>query len=269
MPTHPLIPDAAERTAPQAARADEDAPETGAAGPGAKAEAGGAVASRILELPILREAAPEAAARAAALANWRSYPAGALILDLEDASTDVFFILEGAVRVQVRTPGGRELILTEIAAGGMFGEIAAIDGAPRTANVTALLATKLCILPAAAFIDAACSTPAASLTLLRHTTGILRRQATRVLEREALPVRARLCAELLRLSRPRTGAAAGAARIVSPPPAQHDLAARIGARREVVSRELNEMARQGLIEKVRGGIVIPRPEALAPEQAAG
>jgi CRP-like cAMP-binding protein len=218
---------------------------------------------RILELPILREAAPQAAARAAARAAWRSYPAGALILDIDDASSDVYFIVEGSVLVQMRTAAGKELILGEIPAGGMFGEIAAIDGAPRTANVTARLPTRVCMLPADAFLDAACSSPEACLALLRHATHILRRQAQRVLEREALPVRLRLCAELLRLSRRRQGGAGDAQqRIVSPPPPQHELAARIGARREVVSRELAEMTRQGLIEKVRGGIVIPHPEAL-------
>jgi len=224
-------------------------------------------AARILDLPILRDAAADAAARAAARANWRSYGAGALILDIEDRGSDVYFVLEGAVRVQMRTPGGRELILTEIQAGGLFGEIAAIDGAPRTATVTALLPTRLCILPAETFLDAACSTPKACLALLRHTTEILRRQARRVLEREALPVRARLCAELLRLSRLRAagGDGAGKARIVSPPPVQQDLAARIGARREVVSRELAELGRQGLIEKVRGGIIIPDPDRLQAE----
>ena len=219
-------------------------------------------AKRIRDLPILRDATPAAAERAAARARWRSYPAGTLILDIEDRSSDVYFILEGKVRVQMRTPGGRELLLAELAAGGLIGEIAAIDGEPRTASCTAVLPSRLCILPADAFLEAACSSPAASLALLRHTTRILRRQAQRVLEREALPVRQRLCAELLRQSRPRQGAGEGGARIVSPPPAQHDLAARIGARREVVSREMAEMARQGLIEKVRGGIVIPRPAAL-------
>ena len=226
------------------------------------AESSAVTAKRILDLPILRDATPAAAERAAARARWRSYPAGTLILDIEDRSSDVYFILEGKVRVQMRTPGGRELLLAELAAGGLIGEIAAIDGEPRTASCTAVLPSRLCILPADAFLDAACSSPAASLALLRHTTRILRRQAQRVLEREALPVRQRLCAELLRQSRPRQGAGEGGARIVSPPPAQHDLAARIGARREVVSREMAEMARQGLIEKVRGGIVIPRPAAL-------
>lgn len=227
------------------------------------AEPSAITAKRILDLPILRDATPAAAERAAARARWRSYPAGTLILDIEDRSSDVYFILEGKVRVQMRTPGGRELLLAELPAGGLIGEIAAIDGEPRTASCTAVLPSRLCILPADAFLEAACSSPAASLALLRHTTRILRRQAQRVLEREALPVRQRLCAELLRQSRPRQGGAGeGGARIVSPPPAQHDLAARIGARREVVSREMAEMARQGLIEKVRGGIVIPRPAAL-------
>ena len=215
------------------------------------------------DLPILRDATPEAAARAATRATWRSFPAGALIMDIEDVTSDVFFVVEGAVRVQIRTAGGRELILAELQAGGMVGEIAAIDGEPRTATVTAMVPSRLCSLPADAFIDAATSSPAACLGLLRHTTRILRRQAQRVVEREALPVKLRLCAELLRLSRPRTGCVRPGERIVSPPPPQHEIAARIGARREAVSRELADLVRQGSVEKVRAGLVLPDPEALA------
>ncbi len=215
------------------------------------------------DLPILRDATPAARARAATRALWRSYPAGALIMDVEDVSSDVYFVVEGAVRVQIRTAGGRELILAELQAGGMVGEIAAIDGEPRTATVTAIVASRLCSLPADAFIDAATSSPAACLALLRHTTRILRRQAQRVLEREALPVRLRLCAELLRLSRPRTGGTHPGERIVSPPPPQHEIAARIGARREAVSRELADLVRQGSVEKVRAGLVLPDPDSLA------
>ena len=50
--------------------------------------------------------------------------------------------------------------------------------------------------------------------------------------------------------------------IVSPPPFQHDLAARIGCRREQVSRELTAMIEDGLLEKARGGLVLPRPKLL-------
>ncbi|MBR0682640.1 Crp/Fnr family transcriptional regulator [Roseomonas eburnea] len=226
---------------------------------------GTASLERLRRLAILSKASEDSLRHAAEVASWRSYGPGGLILDLEDASSDVWFVLEGAVRIQVRTPAGRELILTDIPAGGMFGEIAAIDGAPRTAAATALVKSSLCMLPAAAFLDAACSTPAACRDLLRHVTEILRRQSKRLLEREALPVRLRVHAELLRLSRPRTGndgRTSGEERVISPPPRQHVLAARIGARREAVSREFGELMRQGTIARERGGIVIRRPDAL-------
>ncbi|BDG70480.1 Crp/Fnr family transcriptional regulator [Roseomonas fluvialis] len=203
--------------------------------------------------------------RSAKVATWRTFGVGELILDSDDASGDVWFVLEGVVRILVRAPSGRELILTDIAAGGMFGEIAAIDGAPRTASATALVRSQLCALPGSAFLDAACSTPAACRDLLRQMTEILRRQSKRLLEREALPVRLRVHAELLRLSRPRLGRdgqTVGEERVVSPPPRQHVFAARIGTRREAVSREFADLLRLGVIARERGAIVIRQPKAL-------
>jgi CRP/FNR family cyclic AMP-dependent transcriptional regulator len=73
-------------------------------------------------------------------------------------------------------------------------------------------------------------------------------------------VRHRLYADLLRLSRPRGGH--GDQRILSPPPPHHDLAARIGCRREQVSREITAMEAEGLAEKTRGALVILRPAEL-------
>lgn len=222
-------------------------------------------AARLRELPILRHASMEALRGIAPVATWRSYGPGALIVELEDATNDVWFVLEGSVRIQIRTPAGREMILTDIRAGGMFGEIAAIDGARRTASATALSPARLCCVPAHGFLDAASSTPAACMELLRHVASILRRQSMRLLEREALPVRLRVHAELLRLSRPRLGKEGGRLgeeRIISPPPRRHVLAARIGTRREAVSREIAELIRQGVISRERGGIVIHRPDGL-------
>ncbi|HWT08805.1 MAG TPA: helix-turn-helix domain-containing protein, partial [Roseomonas sp.] len=92
--------------------------------------------------------------------------------------------------------------------------------------------------------------------LLRTLTAKLRLQTERTLEREALPVRLRLFSELLRLSRPRSGVPGE--RVVSPPPPHHELAARIGARREVVSRELSDMTREGWLARDRRVIRILR-----------
>jgi CRP-like cAMP-binding protein len=168
------------------------------------------------------------------------------------------------VRVVVRTPLGQEVILGDLGPGEVFGEMAAIDGAPRSANVTALHPSRLCRMPAAAFLEVALRSPAIGLRVMRTLTTRLRLQDQRLFELVVLPVRHRLASELLRLSRPREGRGAAGGRVVSPPPAQHVLAARIGARRETVSLALTELAREGLIEVSARG---PQVEYLTPAPA--
>jgi CRP-like cAMP-binding protein len=170
------------------------------------------------------------------------------------------------VRVQLRAASGREVLLNEFGAGEFFGELSAIDGMPRAANVTAVARSRLCIIPAQAFLDFVFATPAACHALLRTLAAKLRLQTERTLEREALPVRLRLFSELLRLSRPRAGAPGE--RVVSPPPPHHELAARIGARREVVSRELSDMTREGWLARDRRAIRILRADEMQRAVAA-
>ncbi len=87
---------------------------------------------------LLKDADPEVAARFQRRITQTVYEPGALVLDFDDVSTDVFFIDSGSVRVVVRNAGGREVILGDLHAGAIFGEMAAIDAAPRSANITAL-----------------------------------------------------------------------------------------------------------------------------------
>lgn len=210
----------------------------------------------LTDLAFFRGGSPDALAKAAAAARWRMVEPGQVVVDEDEPSTDIYFVASGAVRVQLRAASGREVLLNEFGPGEFFGELAAIDGAPRAANVTAVARSRLCILPAQAFLDYIFATPSACHGLLRTLAAKLRLQTERTLEREALPVRLRLFSELLRLSRPRAGAQAE--RVVSPPPPHHELAARIGARREVVSRELSEMTREGWLARDRRAIRILR-----------
>ncbi|WP_227495434.1 hypothetical protein, partial [Pseudomonas aeruginosa] len=73
----------------------------------------------------------------------------------------------------------------------------------RSANVTALLRTRLCAVRGAARMELVLQCPAVGRRLLRLLTARLRDKDERLLEATALPVRQRLSAELLRLSRPR------------------------------------------------------------------
>jgi len=202
-------------------------------------------------------------ARAEALGRQcvrKRYAEGELVLDFDDPSTDVCFIVSGDVRVLVRTAAGKEMILGDFGAGRFFGEMAAIDGAPRSANVTALTNAEILVVPPGAFRDIVLHSPEICERLLRLLTSRVRELNVRLFARSVLDLRHRLYAELLRLSSSRKGHDGQA--IISPPPFQHDLAARIGCRREQVSRELTAMIDEGLAEKIRGGLVLPKPATL-------
>lgn len=213
------------------------------------------------QLPFFAGVPEEPLVALSARCRWQLYAPGEVVVDSGDPTSEVFFVAEGAVRVVVRTALGYEAILNDLGAGSFFGELAAIDGTARSANVTALQRTRLCVMPGPAFMEVVLASPVAGQRLMRLLAGRLRAKDERLLEFMALPVRQRLMAELLRLSRDR----GGGERTLSPPPQQHVLAARIGTRRETVSREMAEMARAGLLTVGRRAIVLHRPDALQAE----
>lgn len=218
-----------------------------------------AATAALARLAFLDGTPPGVLARFAAQARWVDAAPGQAVMDYDDTARDVFFVVQGEVRVLVRTGDGeRTQILGEFGAGDLVGEMSAIDGAPRSARVEALVRTRLCIVPAAAFLDLVAGSPSVGLRLLRRLTARVRVQNRLLLERSALPTGLRLAAELLRLARARPDGSAS----ISPPPTQEELAERIGARRETVSRELSALARAGLLHRTRPALVLDDPAAL-------
>ena len=192
--------------------------------------------------------------------HWKRVEAGGTVVDFDDSSDDVYFILTGQVRVLIRTPSGKEIILGDLAAGQFFGEMSAIDGVKRSANVSVLTNAELCIMPAAVFREIVHKSAQACDKVMHLLAGRIRELNARLTEQSIFDLKHRLYSELLRLSLPRTGHAGE--RILSPPPFHHVLAARIGCRREQISRELTHMEREGLAQKTRGGLVIVKPNVL-------
>lgn len=186
--------------------------------------------------------------------SWKEYGENELVIDIEDESTDVRFILSGSVRIIVRIAVGKDVILGEMGEGSFFGELSAIDSSPRSANVTTLVNSRICTMPGSVFRQILAEEPDVALTIMKLLTERVRSLNARLAEHSFLQARHRIYSELLRLSRIRP--ANKAHRIVSPPPTQRDLAERVGTRREVVSRELNSLEKQGHLEKSRSGIVI-------------
>ncbi|WP_395666851.1 Crp/Fnr family transcriptional regulator [Methylocella sp.] len=194
------------------------------------------------------------------LCMWKKFDDGELVVDYEDESSDVYFILAGEVRVLIRTAAGKEVILGESKAGQFFGEMTAIDGAKRSANVTALTKAELCIMPAAVFREIIFASNMACEGILRLLIGRIRELNARLAEHSIFDLKHRLYSELLRMAHPRPGRPNE--RALTPPPFHHVLAARIGCRREQVTRELSALSQEGVIEKTRGALVLLKPQLL-------
>jgi CRP/FNR family cyclic AMP-dependent transcriptional regulator len=192
--------------------------------------------------------------------SWRRYDEDEIVVDFEDPSSDVYFIMQGEVRVLIRTISGRELILGEMRSGEFFGELAAIDEVKRSANVTALTRSDMCIMPGHVFREVVQGSPLVTDRLLRLLAGRIRELNARLTEHSVLDLKHRLYSEILRLSAPRANAQEE--RVISPPPFHHVLANRIGCRREQVTRELSHLTAEGIVVKTRGALVIQKPHVL-------
>ncbi|MDB5513087.1 MAG: cyclic nucleotide-binding protein [Enterovirga sp.] len=198
--------------------------------------------------------------------RWKHFTPDEILVDFDDASTDIFFLASGDVRVLIRTRSGKEVILGEMRAGALFGELAALDGVKRSANVTALTRGEVCVMSAAVFREILFAAPTVADRVLRLLTTRVRELDARLMEQTVLDLKHRLYSELLRLSIPRAGHATE--RVVTPPPFHHVLAARIGCRREQVTREFTQMDAEALIERTRGALVLKRPDIFQSRVAA-
>jgi CRP/FNR family transcriptional regulator, cyclic AMP receptor protein len=192
--------------------------------------------------------------------RFRHYARDMTIVDYQDNKTDVFFIVYGQVRVTIFSKAGREVAFRDLDAGELFGELAAIDGKPRAANVIALTDCVLASMPERALWDALHQHQSVADAMLRRLASNVRALTDRVFEFSTLAVRNRIHAELLRLARQSDK---GPRPITIAPMLTHaELASRLSTHREAVARELAELARLGLIERSGTDLIVPDIEAL-------
>jgi len=186
--------------------------------------------------------------------RYRRYSAQEQIIDSDAVSSDVFFIIQGRARVVTYSMSGREITFADLQAGDYFGEIAALDGGPRSAGVMATEDTLVLSLPRGPFLAILADHPQVALRVMRRLAHIIRRADERIMDLSTLAANNRVQAELLRQARsdnaPRKTA------IIEPIPIHSDIASRVSTTRETVARVLNELARKGIVERTRTALVI-------------
>jgi CRP/FNR family transcriptional regulator, cyclic AMP receptor protein len=213
----------------------------------------------LARVPLFRSLDREAVRRLDSQCLWRRAKAKEWVLDYKDGGAELYFVSQGHLRVLIRTPAGKESILRDIRSGEYFGELAAIDGQPRSAGIAAVTDSVIARMPPAIFRGVVHTYPDVCDQLLVLLASQIRMLANRVNEYATLDVRTRIYAELLRLAR--TGQSGEA--IISPPPTHAELAARVSSHREAVTRELNSLIRAGLLGRRRGALVLLDPAHLA------
>lgn len=184
--------------------------------------------------------------------RWRTYENGEQIIDRENDSQDVFFVVAGLTRVVNYSPGGREVSFDEIGEGGVFGELAAIDGRPRSAAVIARTETLAASLSAAAFREVLTSTPPVANALLRRLAAVIRESTDRIMDLSTLGAHNRIYAELLREAReadPKAFAQNANQARIRPMPVHSNIAARVSTARETVARVLGDLTRKKIVER--------------------
>lgn len=190
-------------------------------------------------------------------ARWhvRHYNRNETIIAHEDSDRDVFFVLEGRARATLFSKAGRTIAYRDIEPGSIFGELAAIDGAVRSATVIALERAKVARIAQATFRQLINENPAFAWALLGHLSTQIRRLTNRIYEFSTLVVRKRLIRELLRLAGAPEGC--GGVGTITPAPTHYDLAAKISTHREAVSREMSALAKKGLVKRRGSSLVLP------------
>ncbi|GMW07466.1 MAG: Crp/Fnr family transcriptional regulator [Gammaproteobacteria bacterium] len=209
---------------------------------------------------LLRGLAETSLDRIAGIAVRRSYVSGATIFRQGDPGDALFAVIAGQVRVSCQDETGREVFLNILESGDVFGEIAVIDGAPRTATAVAVQETAVFLVPRSALLVQLQRDPALSLHMLQILCQRLRWVSDLVEEGAFLDVSARLASRLLKLghSHGKVEPQGMTLRI-----SQGDLANFLSASRQVVNEHLQAWRDKDWVSLARGTVVIRDADALA------
>jgi CRP/FNR family transcriptional regulator, cyclic AMP receptor protein len=228
---------------------------------------GGVDSIRLLRnTALFRELDSAGLADAVKKVTWRRYVKSTEIVPYRDSSDDVFLVGAGSVRVTIFSTSGREISYEDLGAGSMFGELAAIDRLPRTANVITLEPSLIGSMRGECFRELLASQPPVALAVIQRLAGMVRTLAARVYMEGVLGVPDRIRAEIIRLARQYS--VDGETAQIFDFPTHAVVASRCNTHREAVTRELAALAKAGIIEQRRRVLIvssIARLAALLPE----
>ena len=209
--------------------------------------------------PIFGGLGAELLDRLSSYAIPQTVKSGTTIFARGDPGTSLFAVCSGTVKISAPSPGGRDAVFNLIMDGAIFGEIAVLDGLPRSADAIAITDCSLMVIERRHFISLVHERPEFALKLIEILCGRLRHTTEQLEDVMFLDLPGRLAKALLQLAEQSKPDPQGRKIALT----QQDIGDMIGMSRESTNKQLRMWEKQKWIKLERGGIVIVAPEELS------
>jgi CRP-like cAMP-binding protein len=190
-------------------------------------------------------------------AGRRVVDKGQVIVWQDEPGEAMFVLLEGAVKLVVSSRDGELVELARFVAPASFGELAVLDGGPRSASAEAVERSVLLVVTRAELLRLLRSEEKVAEALLRALGAMVRRTTRQVTDLVFLNLRGQVARQLLLLADDGDGSAA-----VTRPVTQGELATMVGGARQTVNQELKSLAARGYIRAAGRGFRLLDREGL-------
>jgi len=215
----------------------------------------------IKQIPLFSSLIHEEIEILAALLRRRSIKKGDILFQKGDEGTALYAILRGCIKIIVTTPVGDKITVAILNDGDFFGEMALLDGMPRSADAVALEETQLAVLDRDDFLTFLSQHEHAVRAILRTLSIRLRKTDDLLSEICFLSLSARLAKRLLELAKGESADGEDVS-MLTMRMTQKELANLLGVSRESVNKELKTLRDKGIVSTARSRIVILDQERL-------
>lgn len=217
---------------------------------------GDRIAAVLSETALFRDLDEEARRALAPQIVPRSYRKGDLIFSQGDRGESLYIVAEGLVKLSLVSSEGAEMVLAALRPPSVFGELALLDGGPRTATARALQATTLLALTRPSFVRLVTDNPRLAEALHCSLGAIIRRTLQQASDLVFLDLPGRVAKLLLILAEEQGHTVDDGVRL-DLDLTQSTLAGLVGGSRPSVNQSLRAFQERGLVE-LRGREVLIR-----------
>ncbi|AWI80595.1 hypothetical protein CEW87_15215 [Parazoarcus communis] len=190
-------------------------------------------------------------ASVARVAMMRRFPRGQSVVRAGDRTDYVYFVLTGSLKVVVSDEDGREVILSILGQGELFGEMGMFGEQPRSASVVAVVAADLVMISKQDFRQLMQENFEVAWRIMCNLAERLRNADRKIESLALMDVYGRVAGLLIEMAEDVDGETVVVRKI-----SKQDIAKMIGASREMVSRVMKDLGQQGLIEETPQGIIL-------------